>query len=552
MFSSFFLFTVSFIVVALGHPAWIPSFGWMASSVGFALFWISIKNSLTPKKQYLYSFLWSFLVQLVQLSWLVSFKYQGFLILFLYLLLCVSVSVQFSLLTKFLLNQTKSATKSAMLVSSLAVLLEWVRFYLSNECGYTWNYWGMSLASTDLSSQLASVFGVLGLTYYVIFTNVYFFRSYINNGLLSCLKGTCFIALLPYFMGIGVFAYDGFIAKKPKRLMNVVLVQPAFTPSQKMIIAGMEKDFLSPYIQWKRIISDLLVHKGVKIDLIVMPESVVSMPADFCGYRYSDVSNFFKLLDPRFNPEVVPKEPPYFKSILNEDCVSNAFFCQLIAEFFACDVVAGFDVSDKLTNCHHNSAFLFERGSSVVKRCDKQKLLPLAEFLPYDFLKSLAKTYGITEFFTPGSGTHKLSDKLNCSVSVCCEETYPEFVRTISNKNIDFLINITNDAWYPKTNLPMHHFSLGRLRAIESGVPLVRSCNTGVTGVVDARGRCKIDIKPESWNRNAQVGAVKDTVILTKHFTFYSFWGDSAIVSFSLFGLIILGRKNTKQTKLLS
>ena len=53
----------------------------------------------------------------------------------------------------------------------------------------------------------------------------------------------------------------------------------------------------------------------------------------------------------------------------------------------------------------------------------------------------------------------------------------------------DFIVNVTNDAWFGDTPGPYQHFRQAQMRAVENGLPLVRAANNGISGVVDARGR---------------------------------------------------------------
>ena len=53
----------------------------------------------------------------------------------------------------------------------------------------------------------------------------------------------------------------------------------------------------------------------------------------------------------------------------------------------------------------------------------------------------------------------------------------------------DLIVNVTNDAWFGDTPGPYQHFRQAQVRSVENGVPLLRAANTGISGVVDGRGR---------------------------------------------------------------
>lgn len=102
--------------------------------------------------------------------------------------------------------------------------------------------------------------------------------------------------------------------------------------------------------------------------------------------------------------------------------------------------------------------------------------------------------------FSSGQGnkTIMLNNNLSFSPLICYEIIFPWKVINQNNRP-DFMINITNDAWFGNSSGPYQHLDMARMRAIENQMPVIRVANTGITAIIDRKGRIakKIDLNDE-------------------------------------------------------
>ena len=139
-----------------------------------------------------------------------------------------------------------------------------------------------------------------------------------------------------------------------------------------------------------------------------------------------------------------------------------------------------------------NSAFLVRADGSTGGIYRKIHLVPFGEYVPLKRLLFFAAPLveAVGSGFDAGEdatllpvGGHRIS------VAICYEIVYPDLVRQFVRGGSELLTTITNDAWFGATSAPYQHFAQASMRAIEEGRYLVRSANTGISGIVDPYGR---------------------------------------------------------------
>ena len=139
----------------------------------------------------------------------------------------------------------------------------------------------------------------------------------------------------------------------------------------------------------------------------------------------------------------------------------------------------------------YNSAFLVRADGTTGGVYRKMHLVPFGEYVPLKRCSSSPRRWSRRCRTSRRARTPRccrLADHL-VSTAICYEVVYPDLVRRFVVGGSELLTTITNDAWFGPTSAPYQHFAQASMRAIEEGRYLVRSANTGISGIVDPYGR---------------------------------------------------------------
>ncbi len=146
---------------------------------------------------------------------------------------------------------------------------------------------------------------------------------------------------------------------------------------------------------------------------------------------------------------------------------------------------------------YYDSAFLWDPQGAPIGRYDKAHLVPFGEYVPFrallgHFLAAVARGAAALDV-SPGAGPRALAvgDRLIAGVPICYELLFPDLVRRFVDDGAGLLLAITNDAWYGRTGAPHQFLAITAMRSAETRVWTARAANTGVSAIIDDRGRVR-------------------------------------------------------------
>jgi len=484
----------SFTLVAAAQP----DFGKIACMLtglgGYTLCWLGLRQ-LPSKTKFFLAIVWMTGAQMIHTNWMTSVEYVGPGILLGWLLHSLSIGCMFALIT-VQIEKAHHWTQQLAL-AGIWVLLEWTRPWWFFGIGFSWDPIGLALTAHDMSLQCASIAGVLGLSFWVMLTNI------------MCLHrkkvGLC-LAIAPYIIGGCLLALHTRPASQTATV-RALLLQPAISSPWRHDQDVWETFFsvLAPY-----------VHKSY--DLIVFPEGALPhtmqdhyVPPSFMegGLRY------------------VWDDPT---QIAQEEDFNNGFVCQILADRCHSSVIIGMLDSDGPQI--YNAAFHFtpqEKSAGEVEHYYKRKLLAFGEYLPRCFAWA-RYLLPLPANFTAGKNPVLWGDQVPFTVAVCYEETIGELHRNARCQGAKILIGLTNDVWYPHSRLPQAHFYHARVRSVELGMPILRACNTGVTCGISSVGKTIAALPCTTADACAPMGALDITLPIQTYWTPYLLWGDKCAV----------------------
>ena len=369
------------------------------------------------------------------------------------------------------------------------VAMEYLRGILFG--GFPWIPLGNTMVTLLPIAQLASAFGVYGLSLFVALVNVGFALSALTAGKsrLVAAGGTlALIALVSVWGGM--------------RLSGNELTQG--TPIRIGLIQGN----IAQTDKWNPARADTILQRYLQLS-----QQAAADGAQFIMWPESAT-------------------PFYFEEDVAGGLVRG------LARGLGKPLLLGSDeVEDADPPRTYNAAFLLDTHGTTAAVYRKIHLVPFGEYVPFQrLLFFVGPLVEAVSAFSRGTRVTMLPVEGHMiSTAICYEVTYPALAREAVRQGSEMLTTITNDAWYGESSAAFQHFEMAAMRAIEQGRYLARAANTGISGVIDPYGR--VLVRTELFETAAVVAEAR--FVQTR--TLYARIGDlTAFISIAIVLLALL------------
>ncbi len=491
-FVSFFCIILSSVFLFLAFPK--------ANLFYFAFFafvpsLLDVSSSQNFKTAFMKSVIFSIVTNFALIYWIIptfhATSISNFISVFTCLLFAIYLSIYWIIFfAVFYFFRKDSSFTNMCFLSSVWVLLEFAKTYVFT--GFPWSLVGYTQSSNLYFIQIADITGIYGISFLIILANLYFFsllkyffynlQSKQNNSIIipDIKRKTLFVLLIFIF----VFGYSFYILrfcnfdKFKKSEISFAILQGNIEQYKKF-----DNDYM-------RQIRDL----------------------------YVDLANTCKATDIVVWPETAyPHLFPEYKDFFFENLRIKSR--HIIGTFI-----------EKNSN-FYNSALFLNQDLTAKDFYSKVHLVPFGEFFPYKkYLEKLIPSLKRVGNVSPGEKftLFEYKDTL-LGTMICYESLFPDLARRFTKRGANILVNISNDAWYLDTCAPYQHFSFNIFRAIENRRVLIRTANTGISGIIDQFG--KVLIKSDL---NSRICLKVKTAGLKK-LTFYTKFGNVFVLLAFLF-----------------
>lgn len=390
---------------------------------------------------------------------------------------------------------------SIILFPAVWIIVEYVRTL--GDMSFPWALNGYALSPVLPIAQLASITGIYGLSFLIIYANIIIWeilkaipKNYFSRTLKIHLSVFVILVLCITIWGsLRLHQYAN-----PDKTVRISLIQNNI--DQKNWKGKISLDT-------SMAITEKLVYQegNEKSDLIIFPESGI-----YC-YLERELRQRARIIKWSRSTRV----PMILGTLHFERMKNNPYYKYRV----------------------FNAVFFLDTNTTIFQHYYKIKLVPFSEGLPFEgFFPLLSRlNLGESDFHRGEKEVIfplKSCEELFLAPFLCYEIIYPDFVRNRVNQGANILVNLTNDGWFGFSTAPYNHAAMARMRSIENGLSLARCANSGISMFVDPVGRV-ID-KTKLYERTVLISEISSYRIIT----FYSRFGNWIIWLSFIVGTIAL------------
>ncbi|MGQ9843015.1 MAG: apolipoprotein N-acyltransferase [Spirochaetota bacterium] len=407
---------------------------------------------------------------------------------------------------------------TVVIYPSVWIAFDWVQTI--GTMAFPWNFLGYTQYPFVNFIQIASITGIFGITFIIIFANISIAElikaricaGNYRHALLACII-VCVVVIASTIYGFNRLQCH---QKYTNSHLKVAMVQSCFSPWENWVT--------NRYV-YLNLLREL-TNKAIEHD----PDIVVwSESATLENISYSYFNGNLNHFEEQVLSLAAQNHVPLLTGEIGivEDVVNKRYYPQ-------------------------NSMVLINASGQVVDTYAKIHLVPFGEWFPYGelfpFVNDIVDAFGGSNFMPGDTPRVFIIGPFRCAPLICYENIFHRLCRNYAKAGIDFYVNITNLLWTENPIGPMQHFYFSVFRAIENGVWFVSAGNSGFTALIDPYGRVTSSIP--LMKKTYCVGSID---LSLNAVTVYRTYGDSILyISFAFLIVlcaIVSGNKLIKYTR---
>ncbi len=452
---------------------------------------------------------------LIAIGWLRAISIAAAVIV----ILCVSL-----MMTTIWLMAHKIRIRAGLLAGYLSLTAFWLLYeFLCLNSGILspWLNLGNGLAKDIIFIQWYEFTGAAGGTLWIIVSNLVLWlslsdRSGRSRRRMLMLSAWLLIIAIPSILSVMIFSN---LKSDDTNGNEVVIVQPNYDPY-------FEKYTIPFEIQLEKALKMAESAATSSTSWIVMPETIVDDPVNELAAGDNHYVRMIRDLGGKYpQANIIAGMVTYIPEGTEGDEYMGSFADEdVMKEGIRFNSALDIGTADEI-GIYHKSKLVpgFENVPANRLLRFINQLLPVLGNANWD--------YGTQEERVVFTGSGR---KSKVAPVICYESVFGEYVTGYVTLGAEALFIITNDGWWKNTIGYKQHLSYASLRAIETRRPVVRSANTGISCLIDARGR--ITTQTEWWKSSV----LKGTVFPQQRITLYVKCGDIILKSAVLTSLLIL------------